>query len=186
MDEEDVLLPVRDGYETRVRVYNRKGAAQPAPVAVIIHGGGFITSDRFDEDWTCRIIVERIGAVALSVEYRLAPEHPFPAAIIDRWDVVKWAPPSKPRPAASPPPTSSSTSAARAPILSTAGVRMFLGGRTGLGCDPDALRDEALGLGLERWLREGRRAGVWRGAARVLVRCRGGGEGLWGGGGVGV
>lgn len=88
---EDISIPLRDGTTTIARLHRSKqAAAGPAPLAVIIHGGGYITGDRFDESWTCRILVEEIGAVALAIQYRLAPEHPFPTAIHDAWDAVKW------------------------------------------------------------------------------------------------
>ncbi|KAK7432916.1 hypothetical protein QQZ08_000387 [Neonectria magnoliae] len=89
--EEDIQVPVRDGTTITVRVFKSKDLDPgTAPLAVITHGGGFITGDRFDEEWTCRILVRQIGAVALSVEYRLAPEHPFPTPVLDCWDTVKW------------------------------------------------------------------------------------------------
>lgn len=88
---EDISIPLRDGATTTARLHRRKQAvAEPAPLAVIIHGGGYITGDRFDESWTCQMLVEEIGAVALAIEYRLAPEHPFPIPILDVWDAVKW------------------------------------------------------------------------------------------------
>ncbi|KAF4540350.1 Ab hydrolase superfamily protein [Lasiodiplodia theobromae] len=89
---EDISIPLRDGTTTKARLHrSKKAATEPAPLAVIIHGGGYITGDRFDESWTCQILVEEIGAVALAIEYRRAPEYPFPTAIHDAWDAVKWA-----------------------------------------------------------------------------------------------
>ncbi|KAJ4313401.1 hypothetical protein N0V84_009430 [Fusarium piperis] len=90
--EEDIQVPIRDNTTVTVRVFKPNNLTPgTAPLAVITHGGGYITGDRFDEEWTSRILVRQTGAVALSVEYRLTPEHPFPTPVLDCWDVVKWA-----------------------------------------------------------------------------------------------
>ncbi|KAJ3526429.1 hypothetical protein NM208_g11195 [Fusarium decemcellulare] len=90
--EEDIQVPVREGSTVTVRVFKPKNLTPgTAPLAVVTHGGGYITGDRLDEEWTSRIIARQTGAVALSVEYRLTPEHPFPTPVLDCWDVVKWA-----------------------------------------------------------------------------------------------
>lgn len=46
--------------------------------------------DLSDEDQNCRLFARDLGAVCVNVDYRLAPEHPFPACVNDAWDVVKW------------------------------------------------------------------------------------------------
>lgn len=46
--------------------------------------------DLTDEDQNCRLLSRDLGAVCVNVDYRLAPEHPFPASVTDSWDAVKW------------------------------------------------------------------------------------------------
>lgn len=89
--EEDIQVPMNDGSFTTCRVFRQRNPKSgKAPPAIIIHGGGYMAGDRFDEEWTCRIIVRELGAVALSIQYRLAPEHAFPQAFQDCWDACKW------------------------------------------------------------------------------------------------
>jgi acetyl esterase/lipase len=66
----------------RARHYS-PGSPTGAPLVVYLHGGGFVIGDLDTHDEPCRIVCRHGGAHVLSVEYRLAPEHPFPAAIDD-------------------------------------------------------------------------------------------------------
>lgn len=54
-------------------------------------GGGFCVGSPDGEALSCRAFVEQYGAVCVNVDYRLAPEHPFPAAVTDSWDALQWA-----------------------------------------------------------------------------------------------
>ena len=73
-----------------VRVYRPEGApASAAPCLVWIHGGGFVIGDVETADTTSRKLANRTGAVVVSVDYRLAPEHPFPAAPDDCLAVLR-------------------------------------------------------------------------------------------------
>jgi acetyl esterase len=63
----------------------------PPPVVVFFHGGGFVVGNLDMQDETCRRLANRVGAVVLNVDYRLAPEHPFPAAHADAYEAVTWA-----------------------------------------------------------------------------------------------
>ncbi|HJQ06637.1 MAG TPA: alpha/beta hydrolase [Nocardioides sp.] len=57
----------------------------PGPLLVFVHGGGYIEGDVDTHDAPCRMLAERSGVPVLSVSYRLAPEHPFPAAHDDAY-----------------------------------------------------------------------------------------------------
>jgi len=60
------------------------------PVVVYYHGGGWVLGDIDSHDGTCRALANASGAAVVSVDYRLAPEHPFPAAIEDAWAALEW------------------------------------------------------------------------------------------------
>jgi acetyl esterase/lipase len=60
------------------------------PVVLFCHGGGFVVGDLDTHDGTCRQHAVGAGAVVVSVEYRLAPEHPYPAAVDDAWAATQW------------------------------------------------------------------------------------------------
>ncbi len=66
-------------------------AEMAAPLLLYFHGGGFVFGDRDTHDSVCRLLAAASGASLLSVEYRLAPEHPFPAAFEDAWAAFAWA-----------------------------------------------------------------------------------------------
>jgi acetyl esterase/lipase len=62
----------------------------PPPVVVFIHGGGWVVGDLDTYDGTARMHAVGAGALVVSVDYRLAPEHPFPAAVDDVWAATRW------------------------------------------------------------------------------------------------
>jgi acetyl esterase len=85
----DADLP---GRRLPVRRYRpRRSALSPRPVLVDFHGGGFVIGDPTLKDWFNGELAARLDAVVVSVDYRLAPEHPFPAAYDDAVDSTKWA-----------------------------------------------------------------------------------------------
>ncbi len=61
------------------------------PTIVFFHGGGFVFGSIGSHDWLCRHLTRESGCAVLSVDYRLAPEHPFPAAVEDAYAAVEWA-----------------------------------------------------------------------------------------------
>lgn len=67
-----------------VRVY-RPTVTLPAPTVVFFHGGGFVIGDLDTHDVAVRLLATDLGAVVVSVDYGLAPERPFPAAVDDAW-----------------------------------------------------------------------------------------------------
>jgi len=91
INEEDIVVTARDGFKIPVRTYTPK--TQPtsgSPLVVLYHGGGFCLGDLSSEELNSRNFCREFGAVCLNVDYRLAPEHKFPAAVDDSWDVLEW------------------------------------------------------------------------------------------------
>ena len=76
--------------DVRVRVYQPKDQSGALPVLYWIHGGGYVMGDIDQDDRLMMQLVKRIGCVAVSVDYRLAPEHPFPAPVEDCYAGLKW------------------------------------------------------------------------------------------------
>ncbi|GIU88525.1 MAG: hypothetical protein KatS3mg009_3040 [Acidimicrobiia bacterium] len=79
----------RDAAGVPVRVYRPSGRAD-LPVVVFFHGGGWTLADVDVYDPTARAVAAASGAVVVSVGYRLAPEHPFPAPLDDCWHALEW------------------------------------------------------------------------------------------------
>ncbi|MDP9101266.1 MAG: alpha/beta hydrolase [Actinomycetota bacterium] len=73
-----------------VRIY-RPEATGPLPTLLFFHGGGFVIGDLDTHDDHARLICRDAGTVVVSVDYRLAPEHPFPAGLLDCLEVTRWA-----------------------------------------------------------------------------------------------
>lgn len=65
------------------RIYRPRGVASPAPALVYFHGGGFVLGSLDTSDGQCRALAAGASCVVISVDYRLAPEHRFPAAVED-------------------------------------------------------------------------------------------------------
>jgi acetyl esterase len=75
----------------KARLYAPKAEAAPGPGMVYFHGGGFVIGDLDTHDAFLRRLVASSGVRILSVDYRLAPEHPFPAAHDDALAATRWA-----------------------------------------------------------------------------------------------
>ena len=73
-----------------IRIYTPTGKA-PFPIVVYFHGGGWVVGDLDTQDMICRGLCHGAGSVVVSVDYRLAPDHPFPAAIEDAQAATLWA-----------------------------------------------------------------------------------------------
>src|SRR5579872_3566475 len=78
------------GPDVRVRVYRPNNQPSKLPALYWIHGGGYVMGDIEQDDRLMMQLVKRIGCVAVSVDYRLAPEHPFPAPVEDCYAGLKW------------------------------------------------------------------------------------------------
>jgi len=91
--EEDYVVKARDGTNIAVRVYrprNDEVSREGRPAMLVIHGGGFCVGGLESGARQSRFFAERTGGVAVNVEYRLAPEFPFPTAIYDAYDALEW------------------------------------------------------------------------------------------------
>lgn len=88
MAERTLIL---SGRELTARLYRPASAPDDAPLPLVIyfHGGGFAVGDPAAYDAQSRWIADRLNVVVLTPDYRLAPEHPFPAAVDDAWDVFQ-------------------------------------------------------------------------------------------------
>lgn len=79
-----------DAGPTPVRLY-RPHTARALPVVVNFHGGGGTLGNLDQSDWLCAHVASRVGALVVSVDYRLAPEHPYPAGRDDGYAALTWA-----------------------------------------------------------------------------------------------
>ena len=73
-----------------IRIYTPQGTA-PFPVVMFFHGGGWVIGDIDTHDAVTRSFAAGAGAIVISVDYRLAPEHRFPAGVNDCWAATVWA-----------------------------------------------------------------------------------------------
>jgi len=76
--------------EIPVRIYRPEGGGTP-PIVVYFHGGGWVICDLDTHDEICRGLTAKAGVVTMSVDYRLAPEHRYPAATDDAYAATVWA-----------------------------------------------------------------------------------------------
>jgi acetyl esterase len=87
---EDRAIPGTAG-PIGARIYWPTAAPEDgAPVVLYFHGGGFVVGDLDTHDGTARQHAVGAGAIVVSVDYRLAPEHPYPAAVEDAWAATLW------------------------------------------------------------------------------------------------
>ncbi len=96
-------IPITDGVATErrdircgdvtvpVRIYRKEPISDtPAPVLYYIHGGGFVAGSPDVVEEMCKLAVAVSGCVSVTVDYRLAPEHPYPAGLDDCYAVLNW------------------------------------------------------------------------------------------------
>ena len=88
---EDVVIPTEDDVRIGARIYQPQGGARVPGGIVWFHGGGWLLGDLEGFDWVARSLANASGARVASVDYRLAPEHPFPTGVQDADAAVRWA-----------------------------------------------------------------------------------------------
>lgn len=73
-----------------VRLFRPAGVPEPAPALLWIHGGGYVIGSAQQDDAVCAAFCRTLGVTVGSVEYRLAPEHPYPAPLEDCYSALTW------------------------------------------------------------------------------------------------
>jgi acetyl esterase/lipase len=86
---EDIRIPGPAG-EIPARVYSARAAMTPQPTVAYFHGGGWVQGDLETHHGLCARLAEHAGALVVAVDYRLAPEHKFPAAVEDCLAAYRW------------------------------------------------------------------------------------------------
>jgi acetyl esterase/lipase len=88
---ENIRIPGQDDRtRIRLRVYRPRSVVPPTPVLVWLHGGGYVMGRPELDDVRCTQYVRQSGITAVSVDYRCAPDHPFPAGLEDSYSALKW------------------------------------------------------------------------------------------------
>ena len=82
-------ITVRDGAQINVRIY-RPVLNKKLPVIMYYHGGGWVFGNCDSTDAGCQLLAEKAQAIVVSVDYRLAPEYPFPTPLYDAYDSFMW------------------------------------------------------------------------------------------------
>jgi acetyl esterase len=104
LENQALALPKRPASDVEVRDIEAPGpagpipvrlyvpsASSPPPLTIFLHGGGFVAGSISTHDHVCRDLAKAGSTAVISVGYRLAPEHPYPAGLDDALAVVRWA-----------------------------------------------------------------------------------------------
>ena len=90
VDVRTTTFPARHG-DLPLRIYTPQTWARTSrPVIVNFHGGGFVLGSARQCDWSCSIVAKELDAIVVSVDYRLAPTHRYPAGLLDCYDALHW------------------------------------------------------------------------------------------------
>ncbi len=87
---EDRTIPGPSG-DISIRIYTPEDVAGPLPVLMFFHGGGWVVGDLDSHDAVCRILCNSAKCLVIATDYRMGPEHRFPAAFEDAWAALNWA-----------------------------------------------------------------------------------------------
>jgi acetyl esterase/lipase len=85
---ENTSIAGRDGHQIPVRLYRHHNSGEQAATCIFLHGGGWVLGDLDTHEGLCNDLAIRAGVNVISVDYRLSPEHIYPAALHDVLDVV--------------------------------------------------------------------------------------------------
>ena len=89
--KEERSIPGASGHpDVTVRIYRPDSNDGPLPALLWIHGGGYVLGGMDGDEYPSKLRVKNVGCVVVSVDYRLAPEHPYPAALMDCYAALKW------------------------------------------------------------------------------------------------
>ncbi len=87
----DHQAPGADGTpDVTIRIYQPEDRSETLPALLWIHGGGYVLGNLETDDIKAKMLVTALNCVIASVDYRLAPEHPFPAPLDDCYAALKW------------------------------------------------------------------------------------------------
>jgi acetyl esterase/lipase len=87
----DIAVPVEQNTaQVPIRLYVPTASSAPTPALLYLHGGAFVMGGLPMVDSAARMLVERAGVSVVAVDYRLAPEHPYPAALEDSFAALQW------------------------------------------------------------------------------------------------
>ncbi len=90
LTEDRVATGLASGPDVLIRIYTPAKRSELLPGLLWIHGGGYVLGSIQGDDYSVKRLVEAVNCVVVSVEYRLAPEHPYPAPLDDCYAALKW------------------------------------------------------------------------------------------------
>lgn len=90
IDIRHITIPAKDSYNIPARIYRNEKTQPNTPVLYYIHGGGFFAGNLDVVEESMKLFVEKTNVCVISIDYRLAPEHPFPIGHEDCYSGLKW------------------------------------------------------------------------------------------------